>query len=294
MNRRRMLALCGLCASGSAGCLSRASLQSRGGTDQSTDGGTDESTDGTPDGTDSTPVSGVVVDDAVVRKAVRYESMMGSGGVLAVEGRQYVVASVRPPDGLSQSDFTFRTDSDSWNPGLSDTVGAINRAVAGHEGSPVGKNFGGSDRSYLAFEVPSPLSASNPRIRYDPDDSEWPLPTRMADRLEAPSPRFELVSLEVPESVSQGETLSVSLTARNVSETDGRFLAALYWPTNAIADDDESRVVEREVAAGEETTASVDIDTSYTAYEDGPVRLTIRGHVAARRDVEVRNASTPS
>ncbi|MFC6826484.1 hypothetical protein [Halopelagius fulvigenes] len=290
MDRRRMLALCGLCVSGSAGCLSRASLQSESGTDESTDGGTDK----TPDRTDSTPVSGVVVEDPVVRKAVTYESMMGSGGVLAVEGRQYVVASVRPPDGLSGSDFTFRTDADSWNPGLSDTAGGINRSVAGREGSPVGQNFGGSDRSFLAFEVPSPLSASNPRIRFEPDDSEWSLPTRMADRLEAPSPRFELVSLGVPESVSQGETLSVSLTARNVSETDGRFLAAVYWPTHVIADDDESRVVERDVAAGEETTASVEIDTSYTAFEDGPVRLTIRGHVAARRDVEVRDAATPA
>lgn len=281
-----MLALCGLCASGSAGCLSRESVQPG--------SGSDEATDGTPDETDATPASGVVVEDAVVRKAVTYESRMGSGGVLAVEGRQYVVASVRASRDLSPSDFAFRTDADSWRPGLSDTVGATNRAVAGRGGGPVGHSLRGDGRSYLAFEVPSPLSASNPRIRYAPGDSEWPLPTRMADRLEAPSPRFELVSLTVPESVSQGEALSVSLTARNVSETDGRFLAAVYWPTRVIADDDESRVVERDVAAGEETTASMAIDTSYTASEDGPVGLTVRGHVAAEREVEVRNASTPA
>lgn len=298
MNRRRMLALCGLCVSGSAGCLSRTSIRSESKTDGGTAGGADETTTGgpdrTPEGTDSTPVSGVVVENAVVEKAVRYESTMGSGGVLAAEGRQYVVASVRAPGDVSESAFTFRTDSDSWSPGLSGTVGAINRSVAGHEGSPVGRNLGGDGRSYLAFEVPSPLSGDSPRIRFEPDDSEWPLPTRMSDRLDAPSPRFELDSFEAPEAVSQGETLSASLTARNVSETDGRFLAAVYWPTKQIADDDESHVVERDVAAGAEVTASVDIDTAYTTSEDEAVTLSLRGHVSAERDVRVRDASTPT
>ncbi|SFF90418.1 hypothetical protein SAMN04488063_0731 [Halopelagius inordinatus] len=292
MNRRQMLAFCGLCASGTAGCLSGTPSRPGSGAEETT---ADDGTETTADGPDETPpADGVAVDDIAVRKAVRYESSMGSGGVLAVEGRQYVVASVRAPGDASASDFAFRTDSESWHPGLSDTVGARNVSVAGREGGPVGRGFGGDDRSYLAFEVPSPLSASNPRIRFESGDSEWPLPVEERVRLDAPAPRFELDSVDAPEEVSQGETMSVSLTATNVSDTDGRFLAAVYWPTDVIADDDESHVIERAVAAGDEMTASVDIDTSYTTNEDGPVTLSVRGHVSAERDVRVRNASTPS
>jgi hypothetical protein len=183
-------------------------------------------------------------------------------------------------------------DDGSWDPGLPHTLGAINFSVAGHRGGPLGRAFGRDGRSYLAFAVPSPLSATNPRIRFEGDGTEWPLSARMRDRLAAPSPRFELRSLAVPESVSQGETLSVSLTATNVSDTDGRFLAAVYWPTNLIAADDESHVIERTAAADGDVTASLEIGTAYTGYEAGPVTLSVRGHVSARREVELRNAST--
>lgn len=295
MNRRRLLGLCGLCVSGAAGCLSGASRPGDEGseteTDEPTSTGTDERTSET---TESPPEGGVVVEDIVVRKAVKYESVMGSGGVLAAKGEQYVVASVRTDRDLSPSSFAFLTDGNSWDPGLPHTVGAINLSVAGRTGGPLGRAFGSSDESYLAFAVPAPLSATDPRIRFEGDGTEWPLSARMRDRLEAPSPRFELESLTVPEAVSQGETLSLSLTATNVSDTDGRFLAAVYWPTALIADDDESHVVERTAAANDDVTASLEIDTAHTGYEAGPVTLSIRGHVSAQRDVELRDVSTAS
>lgn len=235
----------------------------------------------------------VTVEDIVVRKAIQYESMMGSGGVLAGGEQQYVVASVQSSQELSESAFTFETDEESWEPGLPDTAGAVNSTVAGHEGSPIGRNAGGSDRSYLAFAVPSPLSASNPRIRFDESASEWPLSDSERSRLAAPATRFELDSLDVPEQISRGDVQSVSLTATNVSETDGRFLAAVYWPTT-IADDDESHVVEREVAAGDDVTVSLDIDTEHTSYEDESVTLSVRGHVTGERMVQVRDTETSS
>ena len=83
------------------------------------------------------------------------------------------------------------------------------------------------------------------------------------------------------------ENGSVSLTVENTSETGGRFLAACYWPTERIADDDESTVVEREVAAGETVGIPVSIDTEYTARESGPVTLRVDGHVTAEREVRV-------
>jgi len=289
MHRRRLLALSAASLAGLAGCLSEPGT---------TDEATDTDTDGSP--TDSTTaddppeINGVTVEDVVVRKAVTYESTMGSGGVLAAEGTQYVVASVRT-DREDLPPFSFTADGQSWDPGLSDTVGATNYAVAGHEGGAVGSAVGGDGGSFLAFAVPSPLSASNPRIRLGGSDpAEWPLSAEATDRLAAPAPRFELDELSVPDAVSQGDALSVALTVRNVSDTDGRFLAAVYWPTEYIADDDESHVVERQVAAGESTTATLELSTEYTAMESGPVTLSVDGHVTGERTVELQNVSTPT
>lgn len=240
----------------------------------------------------------VEVFDIVVRKAVRYESVMGSGGVLASEGQQYVVASVDTATEreLGPSSFAFVADEEEWSPGLPETRGAANVSVAGHEGSLVGRTQLVPDApAVLAFTVPSPLSASNPRIRFDGETTRsWSLPEPARERLGAPAPRFELDSLSAPASISQGDPLSVSLTVTNVSETSGRFLAALYWPTEAIADDDESHVLERVVEAGETTTLSTDIDTAYTTYEPRTVTLELRGHVSADREIRVENVTTPS
>lgn len=248
----------------------------------------------TPAGTDTaTSQSGVTVADIVVRKAVTYDSSMGSGGVLAERGRQYVVASVRSDRDLSPSAFAFEADGDSWEPGLLDTAGGINFAVAGHEGGAVGSPLGG-DSSHLAFAVPSPLSGSDARIRYDGQGGgEWPLPEAARDRLAAPEPEFERTELSVPETVSQGQPMTVSMTVANVAETEGRFLAAVYWPTKLIADDDESHVVERTVGAGEEISPSVRIDTAYTTDEDEDITLRVEGHVSAEREVAVTDASRP-
>ncbi|MBX0294485.1 hypothetical protein [Haloarcula nitratireducens] len=285
MNRRRLLASCGTCLAGLAGCLSESPAGSDD-TPNRTEASPSETTTDSPAGSPTERISGtepdatLAVGDLVVRKSVRYESTMGSGGVLTARGRQYVVASVRGPRDASTGGFSLVTDSESWDPGLPDTAGARNHSVAGIE------------RPFLAFTLPSPLSASNPRIRRDGENTEWSLPAGATEALAASSPRFELDSVTVPEAVSQGEPLTVSLSATNVSETDGRFLAAIYWPTKRIADDDESHVVERTVAAGESVSASLDIDTEYTTNEVETIPLRIRGHVTAERDVNVEDVST--
>lgn len=249
----------------------------------------------TPAGTDTaTTQSGVIVEDIIVRKAVTYESSMGSGGVLAERGRQYVVASVRSDRDLSPSAFTFVADRESWDPGLPDTAGAANFAVAGREGGAVGSPLG-IEGSYLTFAVPSPLSGSGARIRYDgPGGGEWLLPEAARDRLPAPEPEFERTELSVPETVEQGQPMTVSMTVENVAETEGRFLVAVYWPTALIADDDESHIVDRTVRSGEEINPSVQIDTAYTTDENGEITLRVRGHVRAERTVSVTDASRPS
>ncbi|WP_121821145.1 hypothetical protein [Halostella salina] len=299
MNRRTVLATTGVALGAAlAGCLGDADP------DDATDNtgnpadDTAATTDG-PDTTDHTDTTtggsgGVAVEDIVVRKAVTYTSIMGSGGVLAGPDRQYVVATVRAEEKPSLSGFSFEADGETWGPGLPDTRGAINYAVAGHEGGPVSRSLG-NGTSYLAFTVPSPLSASDARIRYRGDGgTEWPLPEAATDRLAAAAPQFELDDLTVPDAVSQGDPLSVSLTVTNTADVDGRFLAAVYWPTKLIADDDESHVVEREVDAGETASESIEIDTGHTTDEAEPVTLSVRGHVAADRAVQVRDASGPA
>ncbi|MFD1586514.1 hypothetical protein ACFR9U_05940 [Halorientalis brevis] len=298
MHRRQLLTLAGAGLVGLAGCLSDPGSGPP--EEEPSDPTTTDSPTSSPTGSPTTspddPPSpdGVTVEDVVVRKAVTYESIMGSGGVLAAEGTQYVVATVRS-DRNDLPSFTFETDDQSWESGLSDTVGAANFAVAGHEGGAVGRRLGGDGESFLAFEIPSPLSASNPRIRLGGSDpAEWPLSADATARLAAPAPRFELDELSVPDIVSEGDALSVTLTVRNVSDTDGRFLAAVYWPTARIADDDESHLVERQVAAGESATATLELSTEYTAAESGPVTLSVDGHVAAEREVTLQNVSTPA
>ncbi|WP_049888359.1 MULTISPECIES: hypothetical protein [unclassified Natrinema] len=282
MDRRTLLVAGGVSFTTLAGgCLSDSSTPNR---------STDDPDNGTERPHSSSPDAGISVTDIVVRKAVTYESMMGSGGVYAEDGTQYLVASVQADEDLQASDFTFETAGESWAPGLPEGRGGTNFAVAGHGGGSVGRHSGG-EGSYLAFTVPAPLSASNPRIRYADADTTWPLTAAGRERLAAPAPSFELLSLTVAETVSRGEPLPVSLTVTNTSETDGRFLAALYWPTKRIADDDEATILEREVSAGDDATFSLDLDTEYTTETPDSVPLSIRGYVTADQEVAVRERS---
>ena len=219
----------------------------------------------------------------------------GPGGVLAAEGRQYVVASVVTDVETTAAEFVLAAGGESYDPGLPDTAGGLERSVAGRSGQPLGSGgFNPGTTAVLAFVVPSPSSAPAAEIRYDGDAGPWPLGESARRTLAAPEPRYELASFEAPETVDQGRSLSTSVTVRNASDTDGRFLAALYWPTGLVADDDESHCLERSVAAGETATLERSIDTRYTTSEDGPVSLRLRGHVAAERTVRVTGAETPS
>ncbi|GAB7095796.1 hypothetical protein JCM30237_29500 [Halolamina litorea] len=293
-SRRRFIASSfGLAAAlASAGCISDGP-----GTDgESPDGS--EPPQGSPD-TTPTPApesaqrsvggASVAVTDIVAEKAVTYESVMGSGGVVAPEGRQFVVASVRSDAELEMDQFSLDAGGESWAAVDPGDHGARNYSVAGHEGGVVGEPAtGGSDtKRYVVFELDSPLETEEARIVLDhgSETAEWALPDAARERLAAPSPSFDLNSLSVPGSVQQGEPLPVELTVTNTGEVDGRFLAAAHWPTHRIADDDESHLIDESVAAGDSVTASLSIDTEYTAAEESPITLGVEGHVEADREV---------
>lgn len=240
----------------------------------------------------------VAVTDIVAEKAVTYESVMGSGGVVAPEGRQFVVASVHTDAELEMADFSLSAGGESWAAVDPGEHGALNYSVADHEGGVVGSPAGGDEsKCYVAFELDSPISAEDPRIVLERggESGEWALPDSARETLAASAPSFELDSLSVPDSVQQGEPLAVELTATNTSDTDGRFLAAVYWPTHLIADDDESHLIAESVAAGASTTASLSLDTEYTAASESPITLRVEGYVEAERDVTVEGGTaTPT
>ncbi|MFW5949355.1 MAG: hypothetical protein ACOCSD_07145 [Halolamina sp.] len=269
-----------------------------------------DSPKGSPSGTQTPPpesaersVGGdtVAVTDVVARKAVTYDSMMGSGGVVATEGRQFVVATVHSDAELEMEQFSLAAGGESWHAVDPGEHGAQNYAVADHEGGVVGEPAtGGEDANrYVAFELDSPLEPATPAEGDSPqivienggERGRWPLPDEARETLAAPSPSFELDSLDVPESVQQGDPLDVELTATNTSETDGRFLAAVYWPTHMVADDDESHLIEESVDADESVTASLSLATEYTSAEESPISLRVEGYVEAEQDVVVEGGT---
>jgi hypothetical protein len=299
-SRRRYLTGVATVLSGLAGCTS-----GPGGTVTTTETEpTDTDPKKSPSGTPTEPHEDakrtvgsdtVAVTDIVARKAVTYQSTMGSGGVVAIEGEQFVVASVHSDAELSMDGFSLRTAGDEWVASTLEDTGATNYAVDGHEGGPLGRPIGGDGPNYVVFQLPSPLEAADPviQLEHGGERTEWPLPDDAVSALAAPDPSFDLDSLSAPDSVRQGDQMEVSLTVTNTSDTDGRFLAAVYWPTELIADDDESHIVETTVDAGASATQSLTIDTEYTTNEDGPITLWVDGYVSAETEVEVTDASTP-
>mgnify|MGYP002277036301 CR=1 FL=1 len=240
----------------------------------------------------------VAVFDIVAEKAVTYESIMGSGGVVAPEGWQFVVASVRSDAELELDAFSLRVGGETLAAVDPGDAGAQNDAVAGHEGGIVGSPelTGGDAARYVAFELDSPIQVDDPQIVLERggESATWSLPDEAAETLAGSAPSFELDSLSAPDSVTQGEAMTVELSVTNTSDTDGRFVAAAYWPTELIADDDESHLIEQSVDAGASTTATLTIDTGYTTDEDGPITLRIEGHVSAEQEITVEDASTPT
>ena len=302
--RRQLLAssLGAVAALGTAGCIGDVP-----GTDgESPNDSPNDSPNGSPSDTEVPPpasaertVGGadVTVFDIVAEKAVTYESLMGSGGVVAPEGRQFVVASVDTDAELTMDQFTLHAGGESWAAVDPGDEGAQNYSVAGHEGGSLdGPATGASDNRYVAFELDSPMETEEPRIVLENggESGEWSLPDAAAETLAASAPSFELDSLSAPDSVTQGEAMTIELSVTNISDTDGRFLAAAYWPTELIADDDESHLIEQSVDAGASTTATLTIDTGYTTDEDGPITLRIEGHVSAEQEITVEDASTPT
>lgn len=282
--RRTYLAAVSLGLAGLGGCLSEPADPAGGPTDDTTTAsdGTTQPSGTTDDTTTDSPT--VTVRDPIVRKAVTHYAWPGSTQILAPEDEQFVVATVEGPEETAPPAFRLEAGGREFTPGV-DAPGRHHAELAGREGGSVLKND--HARGYLAFRVPSPLDVDDARIVRADGGPSTPLPDRELTRLARRAPEFEIVSLDVPDTVEHGVPLEVSLDVRNVGDVPGRFLAGLHWPTEAVADDDETTVLRRSVRAGETTSFSPTLRTEYAVNNTKEHPLTIAGSVSAERSVEV-------
>jgi hypothetical protein len=278
--RRRCLAAVGLGLVGLAGCLSDSGVPGGDGTDDTST--TDDGT--TDDGTTDDSPSDVTVTNPVVRKAVTHYSWPGSTEILEPEDEQFVVATVEGPEDAVAPDFTLEAGGEAFSPDV-DVTGRHDATLAGRGGGSVLQNEAAS--GYLAFRVPSPLDADEARIVRDDDADATPLPDDELATLGRPAAEFEVDSLDLPDAVERPAVVDVSLSVTNVGDVDGRFLAGVHWPTEGIADDDETTVLERDVAAGETMSFSLSLDTDHAVIETSEHPLTVEGNVSAQQSVEV-------
>lgn len=291
-SRRGYLASMSLGVAGLAGCLFGTDEPSGGTADDTTttddrtdrttepSGSTDEPTTDDPTTTDTR----VTVTDPIVRKAVTYYRWPASTRILAPANEQFVVATVEGPEETDPPGFALEADGEVFSPGVAVDSG-YGAEFAGRGGGSVVENDHAA--GYLAFRVPSPLDADDARIVRDDDGPMTPLPDAAMATLARPGPEFERDALDVPASVERPTPVDVTLTVTNVADVDGRFLAGVHWPTEGIADDDETTVLERDVAAGETTSFSLSLQTGHAVGETSEHPLTVEGSVSADRTVEV-------
>ena len=245
----------------------------------------------------------VGVADPVRRSAVAYESIMGSGGVLAPGGEQFVVAAVQsatdstpgatgPP---SYDAFDLVAGGERY-PAVEiekQTKGAFTTSLADRGDvkydDPYADGLDGGV-GWVAFRLPSPLTAKSPtvRCRYGGESATWSLPEDVATALGREPPRFELRSFAATRTDAGVE---LSLTVENATENAGEFLAAVYWPTS-IADDDESRIVREQVAANGRVDWSTTVSPKYAASSDGEVTASVEGRVSGTATVSLPEATT--
>lgn len=293
--RRRYLAALGIGLTGVTGCLSDGETPAGADGGDGGDGGTD-TTDRPPgttttDGPDSTRDFGEVsLSDVGVQEAVTYYRWPGSTAVLAPADEQFVVAQVTGPEAATAPRFVFRADGREWVPGIGRRETSGPASVAGRDGGSATEDF--RESGYLAFRVPSPIEASDPRIVAPDQEVSLSLSDAATERLASHSPMFSLERVEVPDSVTHPAPVDVAVTVRNTSDVDGRFLAGLHWPTEMVADDDETTVVEGQVAAGETASFSASLDTEYAVRETTEHPLTISGYVDAERSIRVVREGT--
>ncbi|WP_096390132.1 hypothetical protein [Halopenitus persicus] len=255
--------------------------------------GTDDepTTDGTdtPDGPDAT---GVTVHDVTVRPELVAMDSPDSYGVYGGRGTQYVVADVAVEDPPAHPPESFALETPAETVSATTEIGANPGTLA-----DFGEAYGWPEpdpaaRGWVAFPVPKPLpAASDARLVWTVDEDgagedgvgedgsvagEHALPAETAATL-AREPTDFTVSVDAPDAITLGETVTATIAVENVGDVDGTFVAAINRVGPRIAYAPEESVT-LSVPAGE--TATHTYEHAVTApeiaeMEDPTLRLRI-------------------
>ncbi len=331
-SRRTFVGLCGVAATGLAGCLGNSSS---GSDSKSPDESTNRSTTSasttvkttdsitssespsstTASASFSLPVetirsvgdARVAVANPVVRAAVVLRTR-SSSEVLVADGRQFVVVDVQSAtsgrataEGDPSVDaFSFVADGQTYPPAHFEQLKGLTKQYAdGNPHSLAGRGdhpYGGpyaTEVGWLAFEPPSALDASAAEIRCD-YGGEKVTWSLPKESVSALGRSTPTFELRSFEATNGGDgSATVSLVAENVSDAGGEFLAAVIWPTKA-ADDDEAHIVRQSVDAGRrvEWSKTMQFDSVRVDSSSSAVTATVEGVVDGSTTVQVENTTT--
>lgn len=260
MNRRRYIgtaaAALGLAT---AGCLGRGES----GVGTTAD---DETTDG--ETTDEPPADVTLSDVTVTPELVAADSP-DSIGTFGDRDEQYVVATAAAEGSPAPERGSFALEAGGESVGATETVGSRSR-VWGYD-----EQYGSGDATegWIAFVLPKPLDAESAAITWSGGGRD--LSTAAVERLGRPPTDFAVREFAVPETVTLGETATVSVTVENVGETDGTFVGAVNRIGPLVAYAPET-AVSLEVAAGETATWEYDHEVTDRGVERDAEDITMR------------------
>ncbi|SEH49504.1 hypothetical protein SAMN05192561_10384 [Halopenitus malekzadehii] len=269
------------------------------GTSTGTDDG--KPTDGpdTPGGSDAT---GVTVHDLTVRPELVAMDSPDSYGVYGGRGSQYVVADVAVEDPTSSppDSFALETPAETFpaTTGIGPSPGTLvdfGEAYGWPEPDP-------AERGWVAVPVPNPIpAASDARLVWGTDDGTGEgdgdgsagahvLAADTTAALER-GPTDFAVSVDAPDAITLGETVTATIAVENVGDVDGTFVAAINRIGPRIAYAPEA-AVSLSVPAGETATHTYEhaVTDPEIAEQEGPtLRLRIHWRDGDRsHDVAIR------
>jgi hypothetical protein len=237
-----------------------------------TDLGTEQTVGGVP----------VEVSNPTVQDAVVYLDTPDSMAVAHRDGERYVLVSVSGSEsGPPPTAFSLVVDSDSFGPadlrgGLDDYGPRYDPGYSGEEG-------------YLPFVVPADVDTEAARVVVDHEGetAAWRLTDEHLDALGRPKARFELRTVELPETMRRGETQVARVAAENVSDVGGVFrgvlnvagLGAAYVPYAFERDAEPGETVSWEKSFDEHPPDVVDSVgfSLYTVAGDSEEQATVAG-----------------
>jgi hypothetical protein len=248
-SRRHFLGLLGSAVTVSTGCLGRESgrasstrtdtsptTTTRASTDPRTETPTDESSSDETAATQTATATAPVVPTGdrhtsdgewfTVRRVTAQHTALqvfsDTGRVITPgEDAQFLFADVHGTGKMGYWRWTLVADGDRY--GRTDPAHLlVGRGSDESDGN-------GAFLGWLAFVVPARLDAEDVRIVardvYDGQSLSWRVSERLRQRLAGPLPRFDVVSVDSPETVSADERVTVRVTAENVGSVRGTFRA---------------------------------------------------------------------